>query len=100
MGLQVSRGVHPEISPPGTLQGTPEPSGRGVSFLGSAERVSRRRRALTARPCAYAAIDSAQVAVAHIVGFIKGKSAIHIALTFLGRRRNYTGQHFWARGYS
>ena len=38
-------------------------------------------------------------AVAQIVGFIKGKSAIHIARTFMGRRRNYTGQHFWARGY-
>ena len=38
-------------------------------------------------------------AVAQIVGFIKGKSAIHIARTFIGRRRNYTGQHFWARGY-
>jgi putative transposase len=33
------------------------------------------------------------------VGFIKGKAAIHIARTFMGRRRNYTGQHFWARGY-
>jgi putative transposase len=38
-------------------------------------------------------------AVAQIVGCIKGKSAIHIARTFIGRRRNYTGQHFWARGY-
>ena len=37
--------------------------------------------------------------VAQIVRFIRGKSAIHIARTFLGRRRNYTGQHFWARGY-
>jgi len=32
-------------------------------------------------------------------GFIKGKSAIHIARTYLGRRQNFTGQHFWARGY-
>ncbi len=38
-------------------------------------------------------------AVAQVVGFIKGKSAIHIARTFLGRRRNFTGQNFWARGY-
>lgn len=38
-------------------------------------------------------------AVSQIVGFIKGKSAIHIARTFLGRRQNFTGQHFWARGY-
>ena len=38
-------------------------------------------------------------AVSQVVGFIKGKSAIHIARTFLGRKRNFTGQHFWARGY-
>ena len=38
-------------------------------------------------------------AVAHVVGFIKGKSAIHIARTFMDRRRNFVGQHFWARGY-
>ena len=38
-------------------------------------------------------------AVAQILGFLKGKSAIHIARTYLGRRQNFTGQHFWARGY-
>ena len=38
-------------------------------------------------------------AVAQVVGFIKGKSAIHIARTYLGRRKNFTGQSFWARGY-
>ena len=38
-------------------------------------------------------------AVAQVVGYIKGKSAIHIARQFSGRRRNYVGQHFWARGY-
>jgi putative transposase len=38
-------------------------------------------------------------AVAQVVGFIKGKSAIHIARTFLGRRKNYAEHHFWARGY-
>jgi len=38
-------------------------------------------------------------AVAQVVGFLKGKSAIHIARTFMGRDRNFTGQHFWARGY-
>jgi putative transposase len=37
--------------------------------------------------------------VAQVIGYIKGKSAIHIARTFGGRRRNFTGQHFWARGY-
>ena len=38
-------------------------------------------------------------AVSQVVGFIKGKSAIHIARNFIGHRKNFTGQHFWARGY-
>jgi putative transposase len=38
-------------------------------------------------------------AVANVVGFMKGKSAIHIARTFMERKRNFVGQHFWARGY-
>jgi len=38
-------------------------------------------------------------AVSQVVGFIKGKSAIHIARVHAGRRRNYVGQHFWTRGY-
>ena len=37
--------------------------------------------------------------VAQVVGYIKGKSAIHIAREFGGRKRNFVGQHFWARGY-
>ena len=38
-------------------------------------------------------------AVSQVIGFIKGKSAIHIARMYAGRKRNYVGQHFWARGY-
>ena len=38
-------------------------------------------------------------AVSHVIGFIKGKSAIHIARIYAGRKRNYVGQSFWARGY-
>ncbi len=37
--------------------------------------------------------------VAQIVGYIKGKSAIHIPREYGGRKRNFVGQHFWARGY-
>ena len=39
-------------------------------------------------------------AVASIVGFIKGKSAIMIARQFLKKDRNFVGEHFWARGYA
>lgn len=38
-------------------------------------------------------------AVSQVVGFMKGKSAIHIARTYSGCRKNFTGQSFWARGY-
>ena len=38
-------------------------------------------------------------AVAQVVGFIKGKSAIHLARVYGEQKQNYTGQHFWARGY-
>jgi len=37
--------------------------------------------------------------VAQVVGYIKGKSAIHIARQYMGRKRDFVGQHFWARGY-
>ena len=38
-------------------------------------------------------------AVSQVIGFIKGKSAIHVARVYGERRRNFTGQHLWARGY-
>jgi putative transposase len=38
-------------------------------------------------------------AVAQVIGFIKGKSAIHLARVYGERKRNFVGQHFWARGY-
>ncbi len=37
--------------------------------------------------------------VAQVMGYIKGKSAIHIARVYAGRRRSFVGQQFWARGY-
>ena len=37
--------------------------------------------------------------VSGVVGFIKGKSAIAIARRYMGRAKNFVGQHFWARGY-
>ena len=37
--------------------------------------------------------------VAQVVGYIKGKSAIYIARTYVGKRRNFVGENFWARGY-
>src|SRR5947208_3068157 len=38
-------------------------------------------------------------AASQVIGYIKGKSAIHMARVYGERERNFTGQHFWARGY-
>src|ERR1017187_621184 len=37
--------------------------------------------------------------VASVIGFLKGKSAIAMA-RLCGKERNFTGEHFWARGYA
>jgi len=37
--------------------------------------------------------------VAHVIGYIKGKSAIYVARNYAGKMKNFTGEHFWARGY-
>ena len=38
-------------------------------------------------------------AVSQVVGYIKGKGAIHLARVYGERKRNFVGQHFWARGF-
>jgi len=38
-------------------------------------------------------------AVSQVIGYIKGKSAIHLARVYGERKRNFLGQHFWARGF-
>lgn len=38
-------------------------------------------------------------AVSEVVGFIKGKGAIHLARVYGERKQNFVGQHFWVRGY-
>jgi len=38
-------------------------------------------------------------AVSQVVGYIKGKSAIHVSRVYGERKHNFVGQHFWARGY-
>lgn len=40
-----------------------------------------------------------KLSVASLMGYVKGTSAIRIHREYLGRDRNFTGFHFWARGY-
>ena len=38
-------------------------------------------------------------AVSQVVGFIKGKAAIHVARVYMGKRQNFVGEHLWAKGF-
>jgi len=38
-------------------------------------------------------------AVSQVIGYIKGKSAIHLARVYGERKKNFVGQQFWARGF-
>ena len=40
-----------------------------------------------------------KLAVSSVVGYMKGKSAVHVACHFPNRQRNYAGQRLWARGF-
>ena len=41
-----------------------------------------------------------KISVSYAIGYLKGKSAIAVARQFGGRKRNFNGEQFWARGYS
>jgi putative transposase len=40
-----------------------------------------------------------KLSIAEVIGYVKGKSAIQIHRRYLGRKQNFTGFHFWSRGY-
>ena len=42
---------------------------------------------------------SLKFAVSNVIGYLKGKSAIAIARDVMGRKKNFSGENFWARGY-
>jgi len=51
-------------------------------------------------PCSYVHRSATEICGGLGDRFSKGKSAIAIARQFSGRMKNFTGEHFWARGYA
>jgi len=99
VGVQISRGIYPEVSSPDAVWAIAAPLGRGVSKTGRAKGEPDRRGASDARSCAYADFDSAEVRGVARGGYIKGKSAIYLGRMYGERKGNFGRQHFWARGY-
>src|SRR5260221_12432013 len=89
MGMQVPRRVHPQVQEEGAVRGTAQAPGPGVPRIGEAEGEQDRRGTPAAGPRAYADLDPAEVFGGAGDGYIKGKSAIHIARTYLGKKQNF-----------
>jgi putative transposase len=62
------------------------------------EGIEGRRRAFASDHVHMLLSIPPKYAVSQVVGYIKGKSAIHMARTYGERKRNFVGQSFWARG--
>ena len=99
MVLQISRGVGTEVSEAGDLRADATWIGRIVRELCQRHGVELiEGHALSDHVHILLGIPP-KFSVANTVGFLKGKSAIRIHWEYLGRQRNFTGYHFWARGY-
>ena len=99
VGMSVSRGLHPAIPEEGIY-------GELRRYLGEVLRRLARQRESEVEE-GHLLVDHVHMmlsippkySVAQVIGYIKGKSAIHIAREFAGRSRSFVGQHFGARGY-
>src|SRR5579863_2900418 len=96
MELQIPCRVHPEATAEGAVWKCAPSTRGGLPYLGPAERMPDSRRHLT--------LDHVPICIAippkhSVIGFLKGKSAIAVA-RLSGKERNFTGEHFWARGYA
>jgi len=90
-----------EIQKEGNIRGIAQGVGRSIQGTGEAEREQDRRKEGHLLPDHMHVLMSIppKYSVAQVVGYIKGKSAIHIARTYMNRRKNFIGENFWARGY-
>ena len=75
------------------------PFGRSVPQVSRPEGEFGAGRPSDGRPCPHVDPIPPKYAVSQVVGFIKGKRAIHLARVYGERRRNFVGMNFWARGY-
>jgi putative transposase len=98
MGVQIPCGVHSQVPQEDPLWGA-EVASRGVFRKLAAQKESRIEEGhLMPDHVHMMILILPKYPVSQAVGFIKGKSAIHLARAYGERKRNFVGQHFWVRG--
>ena len=99
MGLQVPCGFYPKMPQEDAVCAAATLSGRGFRRLAEQKESRIEEGHLMSDHVHMMIAMPPKYAVSQVVGFIKGKSAIHLARVYGERKRNFVGQHFWARGY-
>src|SRR5712691_11394514 len=99
MGLQGPRSFRAQTASESHFRAGTSATGCDLPPAGPAEGRPDYRGPSGAGPCAYVHRHSPKPPVASVIGFLKGKSAIALA-RLSGKERNFTGEHFWARGYA
>jgi putative transposase len=97
--VQIPSGVYPEVPPESFVQGTAGHLGEVFRQLAK-QKESRIEEGhlLPDHVHMMSAIPPKQ-AVSQVIGYTKGKSAIHLARVYGERKKSLAGQHFWARGF-
>ena len=99
MGLQISCGFHSEMSAQDVYQELRRHLGEVFRRL-ALQRESKVEEGHLMPDHVHILLSiPPKYAVSQVVGYIKGKSAIHLARVYGERKRNFVGQHFWARGF-
>ena len=99
MGMQVSCGVDTEVPEEDVVWGIAEVFWRTFCDLAVQKECNVIEGHLLPDHVHMLISIPPKYAVWQVIGYMKGKSAIHIARTYMGRKKNFTGQNFWARGY-
>lgn len=99
MGVQVSRSVHTEVPKKDVICGAGTALGKVFRSLAEQKESRIEEGHLLPDHVHMLIAIPPKYAVSQVIGFIKGKSAIHLARVYGERKRNFVGQHFWARGF-
>ncbi len=99
MGVQIPRGFHPEVSQEDAVWALRKHLGEVFRKLAEQKECRIEEGHLLPDHVHIMISIPPKYAVSQVVGFIKGKSAIHLARVYGERKQNFVGRHFWARGY-
>src|SRR5262249_22711109 len=97
MGMQISRGIHPEDRKRSIYGWVRRELGPIIRDLAQQKESVVEEGHLMADHVHMLLSIPPKYSVSGVVGFIKGKSAIAIARRFMDRAKNFVGQNFWAR---